>query len=343
MSLEQVRLAPTGHLWLFTHAVLWGAGAVAAAAGGRVTLGWTAGLQPAPVLHGVDEVRLAALVHASAVRATDHRHWIQAALPHEPGRALFSPRLRAFSANAWPAWQAARDSHVDQMVAAGAALDLRLVAGLGEPSSWHEDRGEPRQDHAASRLELQPRNQGSEFVGTRLRALAAATSRRSLGEVAAGLTGQLVRDEASDSADSRSAANLRPPGRTDNALAWLAMWGLAALPVQHRVGEPSRTPPHLPRGRQDGLGDEVRAGHVVVPLWAGRWTGARLRSVLTSAALSAIGAEARSGPSTGLRREQQWLTERGVTGIVLMPMHTFGSTSSPERRVMGGEAVRLGQ
>lgn len=340
MTAAQVRLSATGHLTLFTHAALWGAGAIAAAAGERVRLGWTGGLQPAPVLYGIEAEPLAVLVHDRAVQAADQDSWVQAALPHEPARALFSPRLKVFPTSAWCAWQAAREAHIDRLAFQDAVLDLRMLAGLGEPSSWHEDRGQPRQDHGASRLELQPRNQGSEFVGTRLRALAAAVAQRSIDDVVAGLTGALVRDEGSDSPDSRSAGNLRPPGRTDNALAWAAMWGLANLPVQHLVHTPSRTPTHLPRSRTDGSGDEVRAGHVAVPLWSGRWTIARLRSVLVSQALSAVGVQLRSG-SLPTGRELQWLVERGVEGLVLLPMHTFGSTSSPERRVMVGTFVRL--
>lgn len=341
---QRVQLAPTGHDGLFTHAALWGAAAIASAACPTVRLGWIPGLAPAPVLTGIGIEALANAVHERAVHATDPAHWVQARLPHEPDRALFSPRIKALpDAAAWTTWQQARGAHVDRLVRIGSTLDLRLLAALGEPSSWHEFKGQPRQDDAASRLELQPRNQGSEFVGTLLRKLAAAVAGRSLDQVAAGLTGTLQVDEAGkDSPDSRSAANLRPPGLTDNSLAWVAMWGLASAPVVHRTGQPSRTATHVPWARDSGVSEELRAGHVVVPLWSGRWTVARLRAVLNSRALAEVGRFARMSERISASREQQWLHERGVTGVMAMPLHTFGSTSSPERRVMAGRAVRLG-
>lgn len=341
---EQVLLAPTGHDVLFTHAVLWGSGAIAAADLDGVHVGWAAGLAPAPVLTGIGVDALAKLVHARAVQAMDTGHWIQAGLPHEPEHALFSPRIKSLPRRAaWTEWQQAREEHLDRLTAGGSVIDLRMLAGLGEASSWHEFKGAARQDDGASRLELQPRNQGSEFVGTRLRSLAAAVAKRNVDQVAAGLTGGQSVDEAGkDSPDSRSAANLRPPGVTDNALAWVAMWGLANVPVAHRIGRPSRTATHLPWSRDAGLSDEVRAGHIAVPLWRGGWTVARLRAVLRSRALTEVGGAARTADQTALGRDAQWLRERGVTGLVLMPVHTYGSTSSPERRVMAGRAVRLG-
>ncbi len=346
MSTEEcTRLAPTGHGVLFTHAALWGAGAIACTITDRARMGWTGGLTPSAVVTGISVDALAGGVHERAVAATNRANWVQAGQPHEPDRALFSPRIKTLADDAaWAAWQAARARHVDQLTDTGSVLDLRLLAGLGEPSSWHEFRGQRRQDDGASRLELQPRNQGSEFVGTRLRSLAAAVAGRRLDQVCAGLTGNEWVDEAGkDSPDSRSAANLRPPGVTDNALAWLAMWGLASAPVVHLIGRPSRTATHVPWERDIGLGDEVRGGHVVVPLWSGGWTVARLRSVLTSRALAEAGKFARTADQVPAGREQQWLCERGVSGLVVMPVHTFGSTSSPERRVMAGRSVRFGE
>lgn len=345
MSADQpLRLAATGHDLLFTHAVLWGVGSIAAAAGhDGVRLGWTGYMSRVPALYGIGTSDVALAVRERAVQALDPEHWIQAGLPHEPGRALFSPRIKVLPApTAWPPLQSRRQEHLDRLGATESHLDLRLLAGLGEPSSWHHDRGDARQDHGASRLEMQPRNQGSEFVGTRLRSLAAAVAARTVVEVAEGLTGAVRVDEVGkDGPDSRSAANLMPPRATDNALAWAAMWGLSGAPVVHRVHEPSRTATHLPRPRDSALGDEVRAGHVVVPVWSGRWTVARLMSVLASRQLAESGgARLGSGPSVAV--SEQWLGERGVTGLVLVPIHTYGSISSPERRAMAGTSFPLG-
>jgi len=340
---KNVQLAATGYDLLFTHAVLWGAGSIAAAAHDGVRLGWAGHMTKVAVLYGIGATELAVAVRDRAEKAGDPSHWVQAGLPHEAGRALFSPRIKALpELAAWPPLQEARQAHLDRLGAIASHLDLRLLAGLGEPSSWHHDRGQHRQDHAASRLEMQPRNQGSEFVGTRMRKLAAAVAERSVALVEAGLTGALRVDEAEhDSPDSRSAANLMPPRATDNALAWTAMWGLACAPVVHRAHQPSRTATHLPWTRESGLGDEVRAGHVVVPLWSGRWTVARLAAVLVSRQLAESGG-ARLGSGPFAATSEQWLQERGVTGLVVLPVHTFGSASSPERRAMAGHGVRLG-
>jgi len=338
---SRVELASSGHQVLFDHAVLWGAAAIARDVLGGVRLGWTGGLSPAPVLTGVTLGELATAAHDRAVQATLDSHWMQADLPHEPGRALFSPRVKALPPSAWPAWQQRRLEHRDRLVSIEERLDLRLMAALGEPSSWHEYKGQARQDDAASRLELQPRNQGSEFVGTRLRALAAAVAARTVDEVADGLTGASSHDEVGkDGPDSRSASNLRPPGATDSALAWAAMWGLASTAVAQDVGRQSRTSGHLPWSRDAEMGDEVRGGHVVAPMWRGWWSLAKLQAVLCSAALSEVASAARTS-SVPASRAKGWLVEQGVVGLVLMPVHTFGSTSAPERRVMPGSDVRL--
>lgn len=342
---DRVVLAATGHDLLFTHAGLWGCGALAAAADPTVRLGWAGELTRTPVLHGIDGDDLARLVRDRATEATDPRHWIRAGLPHDPSRALFSPRVKTVPDRAaWTTWQQARRAHLDALAVAQATLDLRLVAALGEPSSWHTNNGQPRQDHGASRLEMQPRNQGSEFVGTRMRSLAESVARRSVEQVRDGLTGAALVDEAgNDRQDSRSAANLMPPRQTDNALAWTAMWGLAATTVMHRVHKPSRTGTHLPWSKDSGLGNDVRAGHIVAPFWQGRWSWARLTAVLSSAQLAQAAGTVLSGEQAAKADAATWLRERGVTGLLVVPVHTFGSTSSPERRAMAGQVTSLVQ
>ena len=340
---DRVVLAATGHELLFTHAALWGCGALAVAADPAVRIGWTGGLTRTAVLYGLDDTSLARLVRDKAVQATDPGHWVRAGLPHEPNRALFSPRIKTLpDAAAWQALQQARRKQVDALEAADARLDLRLLAALGEPSSWHLEKGLPRQDRGASRLEMQPRNQGSEFVGTRLRSLADAVSLRTVEQVRDGLTGASRVDEAGgDRQDSRSAANLMPPRVTDNALAWAAMWGLSAVPVVHRAGQPSRTATHVRWTKAGGLGAEVRAGHVVAPFWHGRWSWARLASVLSSAQLVKAAAAELAGEVAADCAAAPWLRERGVTGLLVAPIHTRGSTSCPERLAMAGEVESL--
>lgn len=341
MTGPSVTLAATGHDLLFSHAVLWGAGAIAAQAHPGVRLGWEGGLTKAGVLYGISADDLASAVVAHAEAATGEDHWVQAPLPHEKNRGLFSPRIKGLPGEgAWRELAAARGHHVDALRRRDAVLDLRLIAALGEPSSWHVDKGQPRQDRGASRLEMQPRNQGSEFVGTRLRSLSEAVAARSADAVRDGLTGAARIDEAGkDKPDSRSAANLMPPRATDNALAWAAMWGLSSTTVAHRTHEQSRTATHLPRRRDDGLGDEVLAGHFAAPFWAGRWTTARLRAVLGSAQLAAAGRAQLGEPPDAEART--WLRERGTVGVLVFPVHTYGSVSSPERRAMAAPGLEL--
>src|SRR5687768_12460765 len=103
-------LAATGHEVLFTHAALWGAAAIAATAGADVRIGWSGGLSPAPVVHGIAADELAAAVQQHAQRSLKPSHWIQAGQPHDPTRALFSPRIKALpNPEAWEAMQAARE------------------------------------------------------------------------------------------------------------------------------------------------------------------------------------------------------------------------------------------
>ena len=91
-----------------------------------------------------------------------------------------SPRLTAFGDEA--TWRHAQQQppHGPRQPdrRQGRWLDLRFLAALGEPCYWVRDRQDRiQQDYAASRLEMQPRNIGSEFVGNRLRKLADASRR----------------------------------------------------------------------------------------------------------------------------------------------------------------------
>ncbi len=113
---QPLQLAATDHNLLFSHAVLWGAGSIAAAAGHReVRLGWTGHMSRVPSLYGVAVTDLALAVWQRAADALNAEHWIQAGLPHEPARALFSPRIKAIEApQAWAPFQSARHDHVDR-------------------------------------------------------------------------------------------------------------------------------------------------------------------------------------------------------------------------------------
>lgn len=343
MSGPELILADLGHDAFLTHCFLWGAGLLAQTDGHAVKLTWTDEARPRPALHGVSAADLAASVHADASRACDRGSWVQANLPHEE-RALFSPRLKAFDAEpVWQSVQQARHAHLDRILAAHDWTELRFLGALGEPAYWRRgDQGDRRPDEGATRLEMQPRNQGSEFVGTRLRKLANAVAARGLTAVTAGLTGATLTDEAEkDKPDSRSGSNLWPPQPTDNAVAWCAMRGLALAPVAPQAHSAAATATHLPARRGDRAAP--RDGRVVAPVWTGSgWTVARLAAVLCSGNLSAAGhAAAQEQPLPG--RAVGWLREHGVRAVVVFPVGRFGSQSAPERRVLLGAATTLPQ
>ena len=87
------------------------------------------------------------------------------------------------------------------------------MAALGEPCYWVSDRlGAIQQDSAASRLEMQPRNIGSEFVGNRLRKLADAAA---VVQAASGTSPPLSRRPFIEACGCSSA---RPPCRASPPL-----------------------------------------------------------------------------------------------------------------------------
>ena len=316
---------------LFSHALLWGAAAIAEDAGVRdVRLGWTEGMSPWPRLHGtdLDPEALGEVVRAHATAHADPGSWVHAPLPSEPKRGLFSPRIGALADGAaWHRHEAARRDWLDRLGAARADLDLRFIASLGEPAYWGpvENKRTAIED-GASRLEMQPRNSGSEFVGSRLRPLAGVVSERAAAQIAAGLTGTSIRDQTGKGAsDSRTATNLRPLGPTDDAAGWVALWGLSQTAVVARVRQMSRTATHRPpRGRGGG------PGAFVVPVWEGWWTSARLRSILSSDLL----ADAAEAATTDPRRAR--LERYAVRGLIRVPIDVSGSNSAPERRAVTG-------
>ncbi|HMA47677.1 MAG TPA: hypothetical protein VKP11_10835, partial [Frankiaceae bacterium] len=276
------------------------------------------------------------IVRAHAARHAEADSWIQANLPGS-ATALMSPRIGWVDGPAaWTALQRHRHAVLDALGAAGADLDLRLLAALGEPCYWRSNRGTQLQDDAANRLEMQPRNQGSEFVRTRLRPLAKAVASRQVEAARAGLIGAVVRDEiGKDREDSRTATGLRGPGPTDNAVAWCALWGISQVPLALQVHRPARTATHV----------RVRAEFFVVPVWRGPWHPARLRSVLNSRALDVAAAattEENPIPAGDVGAACAWLRDRGVAALVRFPIEVFGSTSAPERRALRGQLVRLG-
>jgi CRISPR-associated protein Csb3 len=351
--MTQITLAGCEPYTLLSHMALYGLGVILEADGVQdVRLAWDPPGNPRPVISAddLDEMELAARVgrHAQAHAARDS--WVQRDValtvrsqdkPKPATKALMSPRLSVFwDQETWELVQRSRHDALDQLVAVGGWLDLRFLAALGEPCYWSRSiKGEPLQDDGASRFEMQPRNQGSEFVGTRLRKLAGTVARRDPAKILAGLHGESVEDELDSSPGSRTATGLAGLGPTDNALAWCALWGISQFPVAMRVNGAGRT-----------SGTAVTSGHIshrpgesfFVPMWKGQWRPARLRTVLASLQLRTAAATGLSLPKytdTQISAAHAWLAARNVEGIMRFPVHRFGSDNAPERRAMRGEPI----
>jgi CRISPR-associated protein Csb3 len=327
---------------MLSHMALYGLAAIVENGGlDDVRLSWTRGMAPRPTLSAAQATpeTIGEIVRAHAARRATPESWPNQPIGDGEPRALMSPRLGVISTSeGWRSLQNRRHYVLDQLTQARALLDLRLIAALGEPSYWSFNRqGQRLQDDGASRLEMQPRNQGSEFVGNRIRPLAAAVAARTAAGVSDGLLGRSVRDEiGKDASTSRTPTGFASPGPTDNALAWCALWGISQFPIALRTNGFATTTGHFGRGT---------AGHYYVPVWNGRWRTARLRSMVASGPLRRFAETGLPSADTGPdgAAASQWLASRGVTAVVRFPVERFGSDSAPERRAMLGELVKTGR
>ncbi len=328
---------------LLSHTALYGLASILDESGvPDVQLGWTAGMEPRPWVsgRGLDDEVVDDVVRRHAAQHAGPDSWVQhqTRIKGTP-RGTLSPRLAPFTTDdEWTAIQTARHQRLDALTDHGAWADLRFLAALGEPAYWSRNRqNQLLQDDGASRLEMQPRNQGSEFVGNRLRKLATTVTARPPGAIATGLTGATCTDEiGSDKLDSRTPTGLSSPGATDNALAWCALWGIGQHPTAPRRGGAARTSGHLGRSHAEWF---------YTPVWTGPWQPARARTVLASAQLR--DAATVDLPRIATEPSQQlaarsWLTARHVVGIVRFSVERFGSASAPERRAMLGTVLRTG-
>lgn len=307
-----------------SHLALYGLAAILDDAGHRITLSWTTGMDPRPVIHSdLEPNQIGETVHAHAARRAENG-WLHE--DFDVGArtvALMSPRISKLSESDWPRLQRRRHEALDALTQDGSRLDLRLIAALGEPCYWSKTpKREIRQDDAASRWEMQPRNQGSEFVKSRLRPLATHVSSRSSRQIVNGLTGASTVDSLGK---GRTATGLAPLGPTDDALAWCGLWGISQLPTTHRFGGRSRTTGH--QGPATG-------GTMTLPAWTRPWTLGRLRTLLGCPQLATFA----NPESSDLDRDiaRAWLAERHIVAAVRFPIHRYGTDQAPERRTQHG-------
>jgi CRISPR-associated protein Csb3 len=332
---------------MLSHMALYGLAAIVEDHGLEdVRLSWTGGMEPRPVLSAPQATSetIGEIVRRHAAHHDAPKSWPSRQVGDGEKRALMSPRISVITTGeGWRSLQVRRHDVLDQLTEARALLDLRLLAALGEPSYWSKNRkGDRLQDNGASRLEMQPRQQGSEFVGNRLRPLAAAVAARTAAAVADGLLGRSLRDEI-DKGKHRTPTGFAAPRPTDNALAWCALWGISQFPIAQRANGLAITTGHIGRGT---------AGYFYVPVWSGRWRTARHRTILASGQLARFAATGLSSKDLGrasnedaLRRgaDRRWLMSRGVNAVVRFEVKRFGSDSAPERRAMLGERLKTGR
>ena len=340
-------LERSDHRIMLWHMAVYGLAAICEPADDGLTIRWSgAGVsQPRGRVESstLSDEAVAALVRAHA-EARASCSWLQEDIELKGTlRGLMSPRLTPFMADAAVRERVLTRRHdvLDAETEMGRWLDLRMLAALGEPAYWSRgDKEEFLPDNGASRLEMQPRNQGSEFVGSRLRKLAESVAARSVEDVLAGLTGARVRDEiGKDAVTSRTGTGFCNPGPVDNAVAWCALWGISQLPTAPRLGRRmvAGTSGHLGRGRTEWF---------YLPYWEDAWRPARLRTILAADRLRVAAAAGLAGtwaPDDGvLLAARAWLRARGVHGVLRFPIVRFGSDSAPERRAMQATLVPVG-
>jgi CRISPR-associated protein Csb3 len=331
---------------LLSHLALFGLGAILEEAEAHPRLEWTGGMAPRPTVHGAGCGRadVAAAVRAHAARRAQPDAWVsRTMLDKGKLRGLMSPRLTTLAIpGGWCDLEERRNETIDQVTVLQAVLDLRMLGALGRPAYWRMHQRQRRQDDGASRWEMQPRNQGSEFVGTRLSPLARAVAARSDDEILGGLTGAEPIDEVGHGkADSRTPTGLAAPGPTDNALAWCALWGISQLPLALRARQPAVTSGHVGRS-------SVGWFHTLA--WEGDWRMARLRSMVASRQAREVAeshvlhrSEGRAVAGVlGDETARSWLAARGVSAVVCFPVSRHGSDSAPERRAGLANLCRLG-
>lgn len=325
-----------------SHLALYGLGAILEDAGHDVRLSWTPEIRTRPLIAGpdLDPDKVGAAVREHAARLTDGKSWISQNVNLDASaRGLMSPRISTLNDQTWPLVQRERRQVLDELTDSHSWLDLRLIGALGEPCYWSWNRqGVLLQDDGASRWEMQPRNQGSEIVGTRLRKLAAAVAARDNHAVLAGLAGLQVRDEVGrDAADSSTATGLAAVGPVDNAGAWCALWGISQLPIAPRINRKASTTGHIGRSRHEWF---------YGPVWHEPWRPARLRSMLASRALQLAAwaglTEPNSPSPLQIEAAQAWLAARRVAGLMRFPIARTGSDKAPIRRAHLGQPIYIG-
>ncbi len=337
--MSETLVFPGDDLVAFDHLAVYGAAAIAEAAGhSDVRIRWTDDLSPHPEVTGFDWQSLAVAVRAHASVHADPASWVAADGNTGDGiSGLFSPRIKSMPQKRLEQWYSDRALALDAVEGPWAPLDFAMIGALGAPSYWSFDRGEARPDHGASRWEMKTRNRGEDFIRNRLRLLAVSVASRSEAAVEAGLRGESIEDEVGrDATDSRTPTGLMAPARTDNARAWCALWGISLFSVYPRPSGASYTVGHI--GHHSG-------GYFYLPSMARPWPLHRLRTILRSAQLHIVAAQGvddlpeADTTSAGTSSAWTWLLDRGVGSVVRFGVHRSDNRSAPEKWAERGERL----
>jgi len=322
----------------FDHLCGYGAVAIARACGHQTRIRWTDDLESTAEITGIDWPTLASDVHKHATaHATDS--WLQA--DGKAGayvKALFSPRVPCLSPEQQIAWFDSRQNAIDALHQPWQDLDLAMIGSLGIPSYWNlNNKGDQNQDFGANPWEMATRNHGQEFIGGRLRKLAAATAARTIEAVEIGLreSGPIIDEAGDNKLDSRTPTGLKPPQTTDNARAWCALWGLSLLTVVPALNSPSTASCYVRHGNVEA---------VYLPLMTAWWPLTRLRTILNSTQLRSVIMSNLIGIDPGTiqaRFSDQWLMDRGVSAVVAFPISRSSNPSAPERWANFGQRILL--
>lgn len=314
------------HLSALTHFAGYGlAGILADAGAGRVRLCWSDAARPRLTVASDlsrDEVGEAVRRHAEA--AVVEGSWLNAVIDggSRAGFRLYSPRFKPPELDEWESIMRQRDERFP-----GGHLDAEMIVGLGEPAWWRQAEGDSP-DSGASRWEMKTRNKGAEVIADRLAPLAREVSGWVSAAIVDGIEGLRVDDAVGKGAsDSRSATGFRQPGPTDNALAWCALWGIAATRPVRRAAGMAQTAGTSPRRR-------THPTVAALPVWTVPVSLTVVRRVLVSSVFDvAAFTEDPVTRAPAVRRLSVW----GVRGIVRFPILKTGSSSAPERQILTGE------
>ena len=298
---------------------------------GTVQCAWSPGIEPKPQIKlkqaTIDDVASIVKKHATQhVEAAES--WLHAANPAVG--SLFSARTKNPANNEeWGSVLAQRAAVADEL----RGIDSDMTVGIGERSWWQFQGGKRRPDFGASPWEMRTRNGGCEFVADTLLPLARAVSERSVGGIKDGLTGRTLCDEVGENkADSRTATGLAPLGPADNARAWVALWGISAVPMWKRSTDQSVASAAVPSRRGE-------RGQLLMPM-ATEWvTVSRWRTALRSRALVDAFQSSTVAELSDAAIARALLRSWGFEHLMRFPVFETDNRSAPERRTLQGVSV----